>query len=167
MAQIYVFKAGCEGKMKKVTIFDVAKYFLSRVDTNAGGSMTHLKLQKLCYYAQAWHLVFENATMVDEEFQAWMHGPACPDLWHRYKNFGWQDIEQVASINLNLFTKEQLETLEAVWDAYGQFDGKYLERLTHQEPPWVLARNGCDPGDHCSNIITPDSMKEYYSGLIG
>ena len=31
-------------------VFDVAKYILSQK-----GSMSTWKLQKLCYYAQAWH----------------------------------------------------------------------------------------------------------------
>jgi len=41
-----------EKLMKKPTVFDVARYFLSCVDHGAGSLMTHLKLQKLCYYAQ-------------------------------------------------------------------------------------------------------------------
>jgi uncharacterized phage-associated protein len=35
-----------------MTIFDVANYFILRSDDE--NPMTPLKLQKLCYYAQAW-----------------------------------------------------------------------------------------------------------------
>jgi len=151
--------------MKRVTVFDVAKYFMSCVDVNAGGSMTHLKLQRLCYYAQAWHLVFEDKVLFDEQFEAWAYGPVCPKLWHKYKSIGWQDIAQVVSISPNLFTKEQLEILDAVWEIYGQYDGEYLWRLICQEYPWISARNECDSGDHCGNVITLSSMKEYYSSI--
>ena len=35
------------------TVFDVAKYILSKT-----GSITTWKLQKLCYYSQAWALAW-------------------------------------------------------------------------------------------------------------
>ena len=37
------------------TIFDVASYILSKQ-----GPMTTMKLEKLCYYAQAWSLVWDE-----------------------------------------------------------------------------------------------------------
>jgi len=40
-----------------LTAGQVADYFLLQVDQDAGDAMTHLRLQKLVYYAQAWHLV--------------------------------------------------------------------------------------------------------------
>lgn len=40
-----------------INVFDVANYFISRADKESGSFMTHLKLQKLVYYAQAWSLV--------------------------------------------------------------------------------------------------------------
>ena len=152
--------------MGKVDIHSVANYFRSCVDESAGASITHLKLQKLCYYAQAWHLVFNGKPLFKEEFQAWVHGPACPDLWHVYKDFNWYGIPR-SDCDPGIFSEEQIETLQAVWDAYGQYDGKYLEELTHQEQPWINARRGYDPGDKCTNIITHNSMVEYYSTLIG
>ena len=40
--------------MPKTTIFDVAEYILSESDT-----ITAMKLERLCYYAQAWSLVWD------------------------------------------------------------------------------------------------------------
>ena len=37
------------------TVHDVAAFILERL-----GSMTAMKLQKLCYYSHAWHLVWEE-----------------------------------------------------------------------------------------------------------
>lgn len=39
--------------MAQANVFDVAKYILDTV----GGEITSMKLQKLCYYSQAWHMV--------------------------------------------------------------------------------------------------------------
>ena len=76
------------------TIFDVANYFRWRVDYDAGDNITALKLQKLCYYAQAWHLAFTGEPLFEEEFQAYDHGPLNYELWKFYqKPRGWEPIE--------------------------------------------------------------------------
>ena len=151
--------------MKEITVFDVAKYFLDRVDIGAGGVMTHLKLQKMCYYAQAWHLVFTDKLMFAQEFQAWNHGPVCPELWYDYKEYGWQPIPRPEQFDA-VFSAEQNDTLEEVWDAYGRFYAKYLERLTHKEEPWIQARRNCIPGEYCTNEISHQSMKDYYRNYL-
>ncbi len=148
-----------------VTVFDVADYFLSRVELDSGSVMTHLKLQKLCYYVQAWHLVFEDNPMFEEKFQAWAHGPACPELFSKFKDYRWNPIPPPDEFDSSIFSGTEIETIEAVWEAYGQFDGKYLEDLTHQEDPWIMARGDCPPGEKCENVICWKSMKEYYTRL--
>ena len=152
-----------ERKMEDITVFDVAKYLLFSVDESSGSVMTHLKLQKLCYYTQAWNLVFNNKPMFNSRFEAWMHGPACPELWREYREHSWMPIPLIKDLDTEKFSPEQRETLDFVWENYGIYDGKYLEDLTHSEPPWINARCGCDPGDNCTTEITLESMKEYYS----
>ena len=49
-----------------VTVFDVAKYILQ-----VKGEMSAWKLQKLCYYAQAWHYTWTEKRLIKEEFEAW------------------------------------------------------------------------------------------------
>lgn len=44
---------------------EVPRYFLCRVDREAGDTISPLKLQKLVYYAQAWSLVFRNQPLFD------------------------------------------------------------------------------------------------------
>ncbi len=39
-----------------LSCFDVAKYFLAQADEDAGDLISNLKLQKLVYYAQGFHL---------------------------------------------------------------------------------------------------------------
>ena len=42
---------------------DVARYFVSLVDEEAGDSITNLKLQKLLYYAQGVNLALNDACL--------------------------------------------------------------------------------------------------------
>lgn len=52
------------------TVFDAAKYILEK-----RGAMSTMKLQKLCYYSQVWSLVWDDAPLFDEDFEAWANGP--------------------------------------------------------------------------------------------
>lgn len=45
------------------------------------GPMTHMKLQKLCYYSQAWHLAWDGVPMFPEKIEAWANGPIIPVLY--------------------------------------------------------------------------------------
>ena len=57
-------------------IFDTAKYILEK-----RGKMSTMKLQKLCYYAQAWSLVWDDSELFPEDFEAWANGPVCKKLF--------------------------------------------------------------------------------------
>jgi uncharacterized phage-associated protein len=41
-----------------------------------------------------------------------------------------------------------------------------LERLTHKEEPWRLARQGFSADEPCHRIIADKWMKEYYKQFI-
>lgn len=166
MGKVYILNDRVKATMNKTTIYDVANYFLLRVDSESGSIITHLKLQKLCYYANSWHLAFEGDTLFDQCFEAWAHGPVCPELWHKYKNYRFNPISAPEVTDDNNFTEEQIETLEEVWRVYGDYDAKYLEKLTHQEEPWIEARGTCMPGEICSNIISTATMKRFYGSLL-
>lgn len=146
------------------TVFDVANFFLKVVDRESGSSITHLKLQKLVFYAQAWHLVFTGTPLFNSKFEAWVHGPVCPELYAKYRETGFENLPEPENRLYN-FSPNEMETLDAVWECYGDYDGKYLEELTHQELPWQEARKGYAPGDHCTNEISLKTMKDYYTKI--
>lgn len=155
------------GEKQMPSIFDVANYFISQSNIGEGSIITPLKVQKLCYYAQAWSLVWDDEPLFANEFQAWAHGPANYDLFDKYKSHGYHPILEIdEDFKAELFTVNQIETLNAIWDSYGIYDAKYLEDLTHQEEPWKKARGNCSPGERCTSIISIESMKEFYSKYI-
>ena len=147
------------------SIFDVANYFLRKLAYEEESFITPLKLQKLCYYAQGWSYAWDGQKLFDEDFQAWAHGPANPQLYDMYKKYGSQSIPASDCINFSVFTDEQMETMDVIWNEYGIYDGKYLERLTHRETPWKEARRGYDPREWCCVTITKDSIRDYFIKL--
>lgn len=142
----------------KYSIFDVANWFLSKAE------ITPKKLQKLCYYAQAWCFALKGYRLENTDYEAWVHGPVSPALWERFKGFGYDPIIFHGTINA-VFDPEDIQLLENVWDTYGSQSGNALEALTHRELPWIEARNGYEPGERCSVIISPASMASYYKSI--
>jgi len=59
---------------------DVAAYILKN-----GGRMSVMKLQKLVYYSQAWHLVWEDKRLFSDRIEAWANGPVVPNLYPAFE----------------------------------------------------------------------------------
>lgn len=142
------------GERSMAKIDDVAKWFLSKE------SMTNLKLQKLCYYAQAWHLAIYQTPLVDTYFEAWVHGPVSPVLYQQYKKWRWFNIPRYyGQVSL---TNTEVAYLEKVYQLYGKYSGEQLEGLSHKEDPWKNARAGRSSRQYCMEDITHSDMENYY-----
>lgn len=140
-----------------VAIESVAKAFLNME------SMTPKKLQKLCFYAYSWHLMFKGESLFENRFQAWVHGPVDPGLYHQYKEYGWALIPQEKKIPKEISSNPEIaEILESVYDSYGHLDGDELEALTHSELPWSRARKGLKFYEASQNPILDDDMIEQH-----
>lgn len=148
-----------------LTIFDVANFFLKIVDRDSGSTITPLKLQKILYYAQGYHLAYYDKELFSENFQAWAHGPANEDIYEKYREYGFNSIpsptEEIPEIE-----DLKCDFLNDIWQTFGIYDGKYLEEQTHKEKPWIEARKGYAPGEKCQVIISKNSMKEFFKSVI-
>lgn len=134
---------------------EVSEFFLSKE------GMTNKKIQKLCYYAQAWFYALYNKKLFDERIEAWVHGPVLRSVWNYYRTFSIMlDTLPCKEYKLKL-TKEQEEIIADVLDEYGSKSGYYLECLTHEERPWQDARR---QGENTK--ISKEAIKEFYSKLI-
>lgn len=152
----------------KATARQVADYFLSLLQPENGDSITHLKLQKLVYYAQAWHLVFFDKPLYNDRIEAWVHGPVVPDLYRKYRDIYPNDVINIDPNKFDIpeFSKDKKALLNEVYSVYGELSGAHLEELTHSEDPWLFARGNRHPLEKCSEPITLKSMKEYYKTLL-
>ena len=95
-----------------LTCFDVADYFLSKTDEEAGDVISNLKLQKLVYYAQGFTLAVTGKPLFNEEIEAWQHGPVVPDLYHKYKDHGAYGIPAPTNVDFSKFSSEIKEILD-------------------------------------------------------
>lgn len=139
--------------------------FLLNECRERGEILTNLKLQKLLYYAQAWHLVyFKGRPIFDEDFQAWVHGPVLPSQYHRFKKYAWQPIlEEIKKPDLSA---ELVKYLGDIIDNFGIETATALELMTHSERPWLDAREGIEPDENCDHVIPKAAMQEYYTSML-
>lgn len=141
-----------------VSVFDVADYILENA-----GPMTAMKLQKLVYYCQAWSLVWDEEPLFRESIEAWANGPVVPDLYRAHR--GEFELSSINGGDRSKLDAKQVDTIQAVINAYGDKTSQWLSDLTHIEDPWKNAREGIPAGTRSQVEISHASMIEYYSSF--
>jgi uncharacterized phage-associated protein len=147
--------------MAKYTADQIADTIIS-LSRDRGIEITNLKLQKLLYYAQAWHLAFSGSPLFHERIEAWVHGPVVPSIFRRFKSYRWDSIDsRVHPVD----DADLLKHIGAVLDVYDKYSASKLEYMTHNERPWIEARQGLPIDEPSQNEISQFTMMEFYSGL--
>ena len=145
----------------KGTIFDAAYYMLNNI-----GQTTPMNLQRLCYYAQAWSLAWDNNNLFEEDFEAWPSGPVCPELYNIFnltKDFSVNPEMIKPYISEHCFSEDEKETLNVIIKEYGDKEPYWMSELVRHEEPWLRARGGL-PLKAASDVVIPKKMMlEYYS----
>jgi uncharacterized phage-associated protein len=149
---------------------DVCDYIIVKI-REAGETLNQLKLQKLMYYVQAWHLAFQGSCLFDGKFQAWVHGPVSRELYDRfagskslYSEITRQEVRQ--EFDMDAVLSDGAAHIDPVLEVYGGLTGSQLEEMTRCEDPWIKARAGCRPSERCENEISESLMAEFYSARL-
>ena len=132
------------------------------------GTTTRPKLHKLCYYAQAWYLVWNDVPLFKEDFEASDYGVTCPELSEKFKDLLFISKNDIRIGNIDHLTKAQKKDIDIVLDCYGNKDGHWLHELVCQERPWRETRClvGSSVNGNCHPTISKELMRDYYTGLV-
>lgn len=149
---------------------DVCDYVITRLD-EADATLSVLKLHKLLYYIQAWHLALGRGRCFDEAFQAWVHGPVSRSVYDRFKDTKSmysrvrpRDVRE--DFDPSVLPKKVRRHINIVLEAYGEFTDDQLEEMTHREKPWLEARGHLKPSERCENEISDATMEKFYSARL-
>lgn len=125
----------------------IANYFLERAEQD-GIPISPLKLIKIVYIAYGWYNAITKKRLFDEPIEAWKHGPVIESLYHEFKHFKNQPIDEWSE-NFDFETQEVSVPkipnadkdvnliLSKVWAAYSRFDAWVLRDKTHEDgSPW-------------------------------
>lgn len=143
-----------------VKVFDVAKYVLEKC-----GEMSTWKLQKLCYYCQAWHYTWTEHRLIEESFQAWRNGPVCRELYEVLQGRFMISADEFNFGDATKLDDDEKESVDVVLEKYGEVEPYYLRELVHSESPWKETRGDLPADVNSDKEITLASMGEYYGSL--
>jgi uncharacterized phage-associated protein len=148
---------------RELTANDVANYLLTAA-SDLDKPLSNLKLQKMLYYAQGWHLAVKGSTLFPDSIEAWIHGPVVPSVYRAYKSHGFGPLH--VDVKPPRLAKDTREFLETLFHHYVKFDAYELELATHREEPWKAAREGLAPDQPSRNTIPLTALKRYFKSLI-
>ncbi|AWG62996.1 Panacea domain-containing protein [Mycobacteroides abscessus] len=137
------------------TANDVAAYILRQRKI-----VESVRLQKLLYYSQAWHLVAMDAPLFEDQIAAYELGPVVHSVWKKYE--GQVTISHRNAVgDPDALTDSEREVVDAVIEAYRRILPFELSALTHIEAPWVDAwARRFDRG------ISHEAMRSYYASEV-
>ncbi len=146
-----------QGKSK---IYMAIEYLLHKCE-----DVTPLALQKALYFAQGFHYAFYKKFLFKEDCKAWVHGPVYPDVYCRYKDYKCDPIKPAGEIENFNFKPSELAVLESIAKNLCCYSGKVLEKFTHFEGPWLLARENLKEEESSDKIISKEDLAKYFESV--
>lgn len=154
--------------MTTISAIDTAKLALALLknsDNDIVEYTSRLKLLKLLYYIQGYHLAMFNAPLFNDRMEAWLHGPVVPSVYQWVKNLTDEELQdeamndkQMGALNLH---PQQTKLISEVLNIYNKYSAYGLRDKTHTEMPWLSVYE-----KDKNNEITQDSLKNFFIPLV-
>lgn len=141
--------------MKGYSSKAVANEFIHLAQENGG--ITHMKIQKLVYFAHAMNLATFNRPLIKETFQAWPFGPVDVTIYLEFRGYGKTKIKELIQNVNETIDERSKELIKIIYNRVGNDDKWELSDFSYKESPW---KRVFEKGK--SNSITNDSIIEYY-----
>ncbi len=153
-----------------MTAARLANMFIER-----GGStsdLTHMKLQKLIFYADGWYSAFHDTKMVSESPQVWRYGPVYQSLYNLLSGRRNDPIRSLVTvspfepINEPSLPEDAATVVKWIFERYGSYSAVRLSDMTHAPgTPWhsIAVQYGFNVP---FNLEIPDDLiQSYFKGL--
>jgi len=158
--------------MNNYSALEIADYFIEL----SNFTISPMKLQKLLYYAQGWHLSEHDKPLINETIEVWRYGPVISSIYYMYKQYGNNNITEVFMDALEGFSpriEDDIETkkfLNIIYNHYNQYSAIKLSNMTHLSgTPW---KQICEKFEGIEFVplgtdIPEDVLKDYFKKLGG
>lgn len=132
--------------------------------------ITHLKLQKLLYFAQGIFLSCNNGTpLFKENIKAWTHGPVVEKVYEKYKTNKRNEIntflteEEIKRMVLVEKDPNARKALELTYEGFAGYTAWQLRNKTHEMgTPWDITIKTKGEG----TTINPQLIKTYFDNNV-
>lgn len=153
------------------SVVDISDYLIFSTKVEGRFNLSVLKHQKLLYYIQAWYLAFYGKKLFNEDFEAWVHGPVNKEIYNLYRDskyiFSELELSDINNDNYKNLPEEVKLHIDTILDAYAKFTAAELERMTHEETPWLQAREGLNEYERGNVVIDNSVIENYYKARLG
>lgn len=120
----------------------------------------NLKLQKLLYYCQGYHLAVAKTPLFQDEIEAWDHGPVVKPVYHSYRHHGSVPIAAAVLRDEEDADGETGQIIDFVIEKYARQDAWALRNQTHREKPW--ADHQSPAGQYVNEVIPKEELQAFF-----
>lgn len=133
---------------------DIAKKIICKTDVEHGDTLSNLKLQKLLYYMQGFHLAFFDEPFFNESIEAWTYGPVVPVVFQEFKKYKKRSINPDNYHDDLVLTDDEQQMFDIVYSEYNRYSAVALMNMTHTEGPWKNHGIG--------DVITNEELRAFF-----
>lgn len=119
--------------MNTITVHDVAAYLVEHSQER----LQSMKLQKLAYFAQGWHLTWIGTPLFQEKILAWKMGPVVRELFSEHRGMVYIDEWTAGGADSSKVTGNSARAIDNVIEAYKHYSGFDMGEESHRHTPWV------------------------------
>lgn len=142
-------------------VLDIANELLRQAQNTTGGDlMSNMKLQKMLYYQQGFHLAMFGEPLFEDEIEAWMYGPVVPSVYENYKKYKRDGIPYNPDTDFHFENPKEEALFNEVCKVYGRFSAIGLMNMTHEEYPWRTTSTGE------GNVIDKIKMQSFFKSRL-
>jgi uncharacterized phage-associated protein len=128
--------------------------------------ITPLALEKILFFSNGVNYALHGKRLIDEDSEAWQHGPVYPSVYRKYKRYGYKPIEDginsVHGCMLSKVSMKEREAIDLVISTFGLYSPKMLEKISHAQTPWKEKRIGYRDNQAGREVISELAVKDYY-----
>lgn len=143
------------------SVLDIANKLLLKASCENGGElMSNMKLQKMLYYQQGYHLAVFDTPLFNDSIEAWIYGPVVPYVYNYFKRYGAGGIIPEENTSIELTDNEE-RLFDDVCNAYINFSAIGLMEKTHKEEPWASTYVAGE-----NKVISLEKLKSFFQTQI-
>lgn len=144
-----------------VSASDVAALLMERL-----GNTFTLKLHRLLYFCQGWHLAWDGEPLFEGPIEAWASGPVVRTIMDRHLGQFTLQKPWPENGDPSRLSSDETESVEGVLAMFGEWTLSQLTATACQERPWMEARHGLPPGAPGDTEVSLEVMQDYFTGRI-
>lgn len=142
-------------------VFDVGQLVTELIP-----NVEKMKLYKMCFFSQGWHLAWTGRPLFEEKLLAWTEGPVPARLRREASAVarGWE-IPYVPRGNSDDLSSYERAVVVSIVSFYGGLTSAALSQMS-RGLAWREARHGLKDGERIENPMSVTTIREEFTNIL-